>query len=661
VFDKEAAQLELDEKILLDPSLQGKTREEIGLKPFRGTEIRSSIMGVHISVSEASITWVIRRASEGKFVSGLDNNKTSPWNNIVNKTMFNSTKKGKYSELSMKIKMLLKIQNENLLPKGGGGDQPSLDHRVFLHFFLTKQKANVPKYIFRHMVKALKESQSIKRTWIPYGRLISEILHQGGILNALKEVNYFTDAQLSTVTGKIINGSTLKHMKLIKKEDHKVLSTDLKESTVLSNLMDDFPPICKQDPIEVQVMYMADHFEMTGQTIKISDIPEEIYGGALPIAKSRKSKKRAMTEAEYIEDDSEQAAKKPKKSKATASQENPTACDVLYIQQEVQELDASEVLDKRTRSKKQVDTAQSSKKKKMAIKKLRQASLAAVEEEEVATSLVTREILKQKAKEATVQKALDLAAQISVPADVLLKKTTSENAQAALALSEDLQQLVASDELLKDAENKADESEAATSEAAASRGNPDVSNSANIIEIESGTSTPTSSPTHTSDLSDLDDVIISLLYKNISTSSKPIQKANTKPFEPKYPAVLKSIGEMSQKRIDICNKLSIDHPLQPPMVEPLNVAPADAEGSDEPAGSASATTATSSQTQTQTQTETCAPSNSQPESPTKQPESNVLDQLVSHYSGELPEVESELQKASDVASDEVASENPQQQ
>jgi len=39
----------------------------------------------------------------------------------------------------------------------------------------------------------------------------------------------------------------------------------------------------------------------------------------------------------------------------------------------------------------------------------------------------------------------------------------------------------------------------------------------------------------------------------------------------------------------------------------------------------------------------------------------VLDQLVSHYSGELPEVESELQKASEVASDEVALESPQQQ
>ena len=224
---------------------------------------------------------------------------------------------------------------------------------VEINHLLVVQKANVPKYIFRHMIKTLKESQTIKRTWIPYGRLISEILHQGGILNALKEVNFFTDAQLDTIIGKIINGSTLKHMKLIKKEDYKVLSIDLKESTVLSNLMDDFPPICKQNPIEVQVRYMVDHFERTGQTIKISDIPENMYGDALPIAKSRKSKKRAMIEAEYVEDAPEPASKKAKKSKAT-QQEKLTDPKVLSIQQEAQELD------KRTRGKKSADAPQSS-------------------------------------------------------------------------------------------------------------------------------------------------------------------------------------------------------------------------------------------------------------------------------------------------------------
>jgi len=67
-------------------------------------------------------------------------------------TMFNNTKKGKYYDLKMQYKLFQKIMFENLLRKGGGVDQPSLDHRVFLHFLVTLEKANVPKYIFNHML-----------------------------------------------------------------------------------------------------------------------------------------------------------------------------------------------------------------------------------------------------------------------------------------------------------------------------------------------------------------------------------------------------------------------------------------------------------------------------------------------------------------------------
>jgi len=244
IYDKHAAQLEIDEKVLIDPSLAGKTREEMGLEPFVDTKIRSSIISVPVFISQNIIAYVIGRASEGNFNDGLDNNKKSPWNEIVNQTMFNSKKGGVYSDLSMEKKMLLKIQNENLIPKGGGSDQPSLKHRIFLHYFIKKEKANVPK----HMIKALKESRSIKRTWVPYGRLTSEILHQGGFLKALSETRGFTDQQLGTVTGKIINGSTLRNMNLIKKDIYKKLDSDMKESIAISNLMEGFPPICKQDP-----------------------------------------------------------------------------------------------------------------------------------------------------------------------------------------------------------------------------------------------------------------------------------------------------------------------------------------------------------------------------------------------------------------------------
>jgi len=296
VYDKHAAKLEESEKVLIDPSLEGKSREEMRLEPFVDTKIRSSIMGVLVFINQEIIAYVIGRASEGNFKDGLDNNKKSPWNEIVNETMFNSKKKVSYNNLSMEKKMMLKIQNENLLPKGGGFDQPSLEHGVFLHFFIKKEKANVPKYIFKHMIKTLKESQLINRAWIPYGRLISEIFNQGGLLRGLSETRGFTDDMLGTVTSKIINGSTLANMRLIKPETIIKLETDLKESRVFSNLMEGFPPICKQDPLDVQLFYIHDHLQSMGEEIHLEDIPETMYGGAVKVAKSRKTKRKPQTE-----------------------------------------------------------------------------------------------------------------------------------------------------------------------------------------------------------------------------------------------------------------------------------------------------------------------------------------------------------------------------
>ena len=101
VYDKKTAQLKMEEKVLIDPSFAGKSREEMGLEPFVDTEIKSSIMGIPVFISQAVIACVIRRASEGSFKDGLDNNKKSPWNEVVHLTMFNNKKKGAYNNLSI--------------------------------------------------------------------------------------------------------------------------------------------------------------------------------------------------------------------------------------------------------------------------------------------------------------------------------------------------------------------------------------------------------------------------------------------------------------------------------------------------------------------------------------------------------------------------------
>ena len=68
--------------------------------------------------------------------------------------------------------------------------------------------------------------------------------------------------------------------------------------------MDDFPPICRQNPPDVRAHFVYEHWERTGETIKFDEIPETMYSGALPVARKRKSKKKATSEA----DDDENAS-----------------------------------------------------------------------------------------------------------------------------------------------------------------------------------------------------------------------------------------------------------------------------------------------------------------------------------------------------------------
>lgn len=57
-------------------------------------------------------------------------------------------------------------------------------------------------------------------------------------------------------------------MYLIPRDAYTDLSTELKESDEMSNLMEDFPPICKQDPLEVQMNFIKEHFAITGKEDK---------------------------------------------------------------------------------------------------------------------------------------------------------------------------------------------------------------------------------------------------------------------------------------------------------------------------------------------------------------------------------------------------------
>jgi len=52
-----------------------------------------------------------------------------------------------------------------------------------------------------------------------------------------------------------------------------------------------------QDPLDVRVSYILKHYETTRETIMMEDVPETMFGGALPVASKKKRKGSMQSES----------------------------------------------------------------------------------------------------------------------------------------------------------------------------------------------------------------------------------------------------------------------------------------------------------------------------------------------------------------------------
>jgi len=153
----------------------------------------------------------------------------------------------------------------------------------------------------------------------------------------------------------------------------------------------------------------------------------------------------------------------------------------------------------------------------------------------------------------------------------------------------------------------------------------------------------------------MDDIPLNKVYITLnkclspSPSTKTHKKSDYDTFVPMYPSVEERLHDMQQRRIDACKNLPANHPLQPPMIKPIQFVPADAEGAVD---------------YTRLDSANIDVSSSHPNSPTQTTQTSelsIIQDLMNHYSGELPGYESNIEKASDIASDEVMTESPHQQ
>jgi hypothetical protein len=113
------------------------------------------------------------------------------------------------------------------------------------------------------MRTSIKDGINKGKKIVPDTRLISEIIHQGGLLQRLHELGVDSDDDLGTSTRKVINGTMLGDVRIIDKKKVIVHNDDLMFSTKKTDLLDDFAPISIEDHPVVIAKYIAAHFKET--------------------------------------------------------------------------------------------------------------------------------------------------------------------------------------------------------------------------------------------------------------------------------------------------------------------------------------------------------------------------------------------------------------
>jgi hypothetical protein len=69
IFDEFNAEEEVRKMVAKDKSLKGKTRVQLGLRPFKGKEIRSNLLGINVLITQEHVAKVLGLDNEGENVN----------------------------------------------------------------------------------------------------------------------------------------------------------------------------------------------------------------------------------------------------------------------------------------------------------------------------------------------------------------------------------------------------------------------------------------------------------------------------------------------------------------------------------------------------------------------------------------------------------------
>ncbi|WJX95103.1 NADH:ubiquinone reductase (H(+)-translocating) [Trifolium repens] len=248
IFDKFNADEELRKMVEKDGSLKGKTRTQLGLRPYRGKEIRSNIMGINVLITQEHIAKILGLDNEGENVD--EYGEKSKYIESIKKDLFQpgcaNNDFGKAKFMKQNFSFAFKVFLASIITREGGYDTISLPHRHFIWFLYKKVKINLAKLLFDHLCFTISKSRTKSSPMIHHPRLISEIIRQTKLTQIIS-----TKEKLRVFNTAKYDASVLVNMHLKTKEELKSAKSPLEQVYEKYFWCDGFPTISEFDNDEV--------------------------------------------------------------------------------------------------------------------------------------------------------------------------------------------------------------------------------------------------------------------------------------------------------------------------------------------------------------------------------------------------------------------------
>jgi hypothetical protein len=151
VYNDAVTKSEVQKLVKANPKLKGKTRVQMGLTPFRGTKIRSNLLGIQVVITQAHIAKMLGLDNQGENIFHYKSGKV--YKEAIEEDLYETKSDfGKVTSLKVEFRVAFRVMLASIFTRTGGTDTISWPQRHFIFFILKKVKINRAACLFDHLL-----------------------------------------------------------------------------------------------------------------------------------------------------------------------------------------------------------------------------------------------------------------------------------------------------------------------------------------------------------------------------------------------------------------------------------------------------------------------------------------------------------------------------